>query len=93
MPKTKIFISHAWEDKALAYDLEDKLESAGFDVWVDHSDVVPGNVFPEQVSKGIKECDTFSLIWSKAAHASHWVKREWATALNLNYLLLPVGII
>lgn len=36
---SKIFISHAWEDKSFVMRLEKELKMLGFTVWVDHSGI------------------------------------------------------
>jgi len=85
----KIFISHAWEDKALVRRLETELKSAGAEVWVDHSGVRGGDNLPERISEALAWCDTVLLIWSEAASQSHWVKLEWTNALALRKTIIP----
>jgi len=85
----KIFISHAWEDKALVRRLETELKAAGAEVWVDHSGVRGGDNLPERISEALAWCDTILLIWSEAASQSHWVKLEWTNALSLRKTIIP----
>jgi len=85
----KIFISHAWEDKALVRRLETELKAAGAEVWVDHSGVRGGDNLPERISEALAWCDTVLLIWSEAASQSHWVKLEWTNALALRKTIIP----
>ena len=85
----KIFISHAWEDKALVRRLEAELKAAGVETWVDHSGVRGGDNLPERISEALAWCDTVLLIWSEAASQSHWVKLEWTNALALRKTIIP----
>lgn len=85
----KIFISHAWEDKALVRRLEDELKSAGAEVWVDHSGVRGGDNLPKRISEALAWCDTVVLIWSEPASQSHWVELEWTNALSLRKTIIP----
>jgi len=90
MPTTpKIFISHAWEDKALVRRLEAELQSAGGEVWVDHSGVRGGDNLPKRISEALAWCDTVLLIWSEAASRSHWVEMEWTNAVSLRKTIIP----
>jgi hypothetical protein len=58
----KIFISHAWEDKAIVRRLEDELKTAGAEVWVDHSGVRGGDNLPKRISDALEWCDTVLLV-------------------------------
>jgi TIR domain len=87
--KSKIFISHAWEDKTIVRRLEAELKAAGAETWVDHSGVRGGDNLPERISEALAWCDTVMLIWSEAASQSHWVKLEWTNALALRKTIIP----
>ena len=87
--KTKIFISHAWEDKHLVKLLEADLKAAGADVWVDHIGIRAGDNLPERISEALEWCDTLLLIWSGAASKSHWVKEEWTVAFSTERRIIP----
>ncbi|MGH7599146.1 MAG: toll/interleukin-1 receptor domain-containing protein [bacterium] len=85
----KIFISHAWEDKAFVRQLEDELKAAGAEVWVDHSGVRGGDNLPKRISDALEWCDTVLLIWSEAAGQSHWVELEWTNGISLKKTIIP----
>jgi len=85
----KIFISHAWEDKTIVRRLEAELQTAGAEVWVDHSGVRGGDNLPKRISEALAWCDTVLLIWSEAASKSHWVELEWTNALSLRKTIIP----
>ncbi|MDZ7309912.1 MAG: TIR domain-containing protein [candidate division KSB1 bacterium] len=88
----RIFISHAWEDKALVRRLEAELKAAGAEVWVDHAGIRGGDILPEHISIALDWCNTLLLIWSKAAASSHWVKLEWTNAITLKKRIIPCPI-
>lgn len=88
----RIFISHAWEDKALVRQLEKALADAGADVWVDHAGIRGDNNLPERINDALDWCNTLLLIWSKAASGSRWVKLEWTNAISLEKLIIPCPI-
>ncbi|MDZ7359773.1 MAG: TIR domain-containing protein [candidate division KSB1 bacterium] len=89
MDKPRIFISHAWEDKALVRQLEKALADAGAEVWVDHAGIRGGDNLPERINDALEWCNTLLLVWSKQAKASHWVKLEWTNAISLRKLIIP----
>jgi len=88
----RIFISSAWEDKALARRLEADLAAAGAEVWVDQSGIRLGENFPQRISEALNWCNTLVLIWSKAASKSHWVKLEWTNAVYLKKMIIPCSL-
>jgi len=85
----RIFISHAWEDKALVRQIEKALAEAGAEVWVDHAGIRGGDNLPARISDALDWCNTLLLIWSKAAVGSRWVKLEWTNAIALDKLVIP----
>ncbi len=85
----RIFISHAWEDKALARRLETELQAAGAEVWVDHTRIRGGDNLPRRLSDALEWCNTLLLIWSEAARHSHWVELEWTNAVAFNKRVIP----
>jgi hypothetical protein len=87
--KPRIFISHAWEDKALVRQLEAELRTAGAEVWVDHIGIRGGDNLPERISEALEWCNTLLLIWSEAASKSRWVKLEWTNAVSLEKAIIP----
>jgi len=52
--KPGIFISHAWEDKALVKRLETELKVAGTEVWVDYTAIRGGDNLPERMSNALE---------------------------------------
>lgn len=87
--KTRIFISHAWEDKELVRRLEGELIKAGIEVWVDHSIVRGGDNLPKRISDALEWCNTLLLVWSNHSSKSRWVELEWTNALSLSKRIIP----
>ncbi|MGH7595548.1 MAG: TIR domain-containing protein [bacterium] len=85
----RIFISHAWEDKAFVRQLEKALADAGADVWVDHAGIRGGDNLPKRINDALSWCNTLLLVWSKASADSHWVELEWTNAISLRKLIVP----
>ena len=87
--KPRIFISHAWEEKARVQDLERSMKAAGVEVWVDHSDVRGGDNFPKRISDALTWCNTLLLVWSEHGAGSPWVEQEWTCAMALQKSIIP----
>jgi len=85
----KVFISHAWKDKALVKRLEAELNAAGAEVWVDLKNIHPGDSLTERISDGLRWCNTFLLIWSDTASRSPWVNKELKNAISLHKKIIP----
>jgi hypothetical protein len=78
----KVFISYACEDRELAKRLSRWLEGAGFDVWLDESNILPGDNWAEKVSQALKESQAMVVLVSPAAMDSKWVRHEIEFALG-----------
>jgi hypothetical protein len=60
------------------------LERAGYTVWLDFQNLVPGKPWQEQIDAGISGSDTMLLVVSQEAIASPNVEHEWRRAIALN---------
>ena len=98
MPKSnpkklpRVFISHSSVNLDVAEQVEAVLKEAGFDPWLDHSDIRVGALLGKQLQQRIKESRAVVLIWSKAAAASRWVATEVLSAFHLNRFILPCAL-
>ena len=58
----KVFISHSSRDEALASKIVSYLEHAGFEVWYDEREVMPGDNPGEKIGQGLKESDAMVVL-------------------------------
>lgn len=65
-------------------DLTYQLEKAGFDIWLDYRNLVPGMPWATQIDKGLNEADLILLVVAKESIASPYVELEWRHALEHN---------
>ncbi len=81
--KTKIFISHASEDKAdIARPLAESLREDGFEVWYDEYSLTIGDSLEESIGEGISNCDFGVLIISSVFLQKPWTKTELKALFN-----------
>jgi len=85
----KIFISYAWENQATVRQLQQALQAAGAEVFVDYTGIQGGESLPTRISQALRWCDTLILLWSQHAKESHWVELEWTSAIALKRHLVP----
>lgn len=73
--KKKIFISYAHKDKTVVYDIVEKMEDYGLNVWIDKEQIDVGDRILERISDGMKECDLAIIFISnntkEALYAQH----------------------
>ncbi|MGK2860877.1 MAG: toll/interleukin-1 receptor domain-containing protein, partial [Chitinophagaceae bacterium] len=86
----KIFISHSWNDKTLATQVNECLQKDGHEVWYDILQLVPGDDIQGIIDVYIKKCDVVVLIWSIHAFASEGVDAEINTARKLDKRIIPL---
>lgn len=73
---TKIFLSHAWEDKDnVAREMADIL-SKSVKVWYDEYSIHPGGSIFQSINSGLTDCDFGVVIFSKYFFAKRWTKSE-----------------
>lgn len=78
----KVFISYVNDDRELARRLSRSLEAAGFEVWLDESNILPGDNWAEKVSQALRDSQAMVVLVSPAAMESKWVRSEIEFALG-----------
>jgi TIR domain len=86
----KILLSHSWEDKSLATQLQNTLETDGHEVWFDIMDLLEGDAIQKTIDAYINKCDVMVLVWSKNALLSEGVSCEIKTAKSFDKRIIPV---
>lgn len=91
----KVFISHSAKDVRPARRLRDQLTEAGFEVFVDIVDVVPGDNWAKAVGSALESADLMIVLLTAGAGKSEQLRREVEYALGnprFKDRLLPVFI-
>ncbi|MEA3351698.1 MAG: SUMF1/EgtB/PvdO family nonheme iron enzyme [Chloroflexota bacterium] len=86
----QVFISYAREDVDFANRLVSDLEKNGINVWIDRSDILPGDKWRQDVVEGIRSADIFLIVLSSKSVQSKYVKRELHAADKHNKPIVPV---
>ena len=89
-----IFLSYKSEDFAWVSQLRTDLQKRGAKVWLDHSEIRPGDLFAAALEDGLESSQTVGLVVTPESLASGWVREEYYRALSLTkqkgLLLIPL---
>lgn len=58
----KVFISHSRRDDTLVSKIVSHLEQAGFEVWYEEREVLPGDNPGEKIDQGLRESDAMVVV-------------------------------
>ena len=74
----KIFLAHAREDKPQVRKLYADLTARGLDPWLDEVDLVPGQIWKEEIPKAIRHAGIFlACLSSRSAGKVGYVQNEF----------------
>jgi len=78
----KVFISHSSQDEMLAGNIVSYLEKAGFDVWYDKREIMPGDNWADKIGQGLRESDAMVVLLTEVALRSESIRRDIDYALS-----------
>ncbi|HEX5158440.1 MAG TPA: toll/interleukin-1 receptor domain-containing protein [Ktedonobacterales bacterium] len=87
-----LFISYSRKDASIIDRLELSLRQAGYNVWVDRSNLHAGQVWSAQVGQAIDQCAALIVALSPAALRSAAVRNEYQHALKAGKPVLVAAI-
>lgn len=91
--RTRIFVSHAEEDRAFAEKVVAELRDHGFNPWISSMNLAGSDEWQREIGRALSRCDWFLLIGSRSCYRSKWVKRELSYAFRndrYNGRILPI---
>lgn len=95
--RRRVFLSHTSSDKPFVRDLARSLMTFGNDIWLDETEIVPGDSIVTKVFEGLAASDTVVVVLSGASVESRWVKEELTSTaarrlVDQDVLLIPALI-
>jgi hypothetical protein len=84
-----VFISHSSATAAAAARIEQAFAAAGFEAWLDNSDLGLGVQLRPELHDAIRNSRAIVLVWSEPASRSRWVSAEILTAFHMDRFILP----
>lgn len=89
----KAFISHSSADDRYVTEFVQLVRSHGFDdVFNDSHTIEPDDDFWARIEQGIRDCDEFIVILSRASVGSYWVNKEVQFAREIGKRVVGVRI-
>jgi hypothetical protein len=87
-----VFVSYRRADAAVADALMQRLETAGYGVWLDRSDIGGGSRWREEIEQALQQADAVIFLISQPALESDEVYRELARAIELGKAIVPLRL-
>lgn len=78
----KVFLSHSSIDKPFVRRLAGRIRKAGFDVWLDELEVLPGDSIPARLAYALVSCRVVIVVISEASLKSKWLSYELNMAIE-----------
>lgn len=88
----RLFVSYSRHDYVFVEQLVGSLKRQGFRVFLDSSDIDPGDNFVAKLSKEIKRTTAIVPVISEKYSLSRWAQAELYQALTTNKMAIPVLI-
>jgi len=90
---SKIFISYSRKDMDFVRKLAGDLETAGYDVWWDITDLQGGDDWVKTIPAAIAESQYTIVILTPNSIESEWVRKEYTQALSLRKKVIPIMLV
>ncbi len=87
----KLFISYSRDDKRIVYQMADELR-IDHTIWIDKEQLTGGQVWWDEILKGIEGCDCFITVLSPRSIDSMYCSAETQYAQSLNKAILPLKL-
>ena len=79
----KIFLCHAHEDKPKVREVYRRLQEEGFQPWLDEEDILPGQLWDEEIRLALRYSDFILIFFSRNSVSKRgYVQREMKLALD-----------
>jgi hypothetical protein len=90
---SKIFLSYSRKDSDFARKLAGDLETAGYDVWWDITDLKGGDDWVRTIPAAIEASQYVIVVLTPNSSASEWVQKEYTQALTLRKKIIPIMLV
>lgn len=89
---TLSFISYTMNDLKTAERIRKAVIGAKLPVWMAPYSISPGENYPDEIIRGLKNCDRVLLVLSRKSNASPSVQREIERAMTYGKTIIPIKI-
>lgn len=85
-----IFVSYSRKDEPFVQQLVEKLQAAGYPVWMDREGIVGGDEWRTKLKVAVEEASLLLLVVSPQSEKSEWVTIERSYAKEKGIPILPL---
>ncbi|MCK6538541.1 MAG: TIR domain-containing protein [Anaerolineales bacterium] len=89
----KVFISYSRKDIDFVRKLAGDLETAGYDVWWDITDLQGGDDWVNTIPQAISSSQYVIVVLTPTSIESEWVRKEYTQALSLRKKIIPLMLV
>jgi hypothetical protein len=89
----KVFISYSRKDIDFVRKLAGDLETAGYDVWWDITDLQGGDDWVNTIPQAISSSQFIIVVLTPDSVESEWVRKEYTQALSLRKKIIPLMLV
>jgi hypothetical protein len=87
-----IFISYSRKDSKVVESFVERLESAGYKVWIDRTNAHLGKSYKSIIVQAIEDSTVILFFSSKNSNASRWTPKEIAIAVDRQKHIIPIKL-
>ena len=96
-PIASVFVSYSHADKGLARGVAERLDEAGYRVWIDEGELRAGDSVVDLIASAIDRVDFLVALISESSVSSDWCQKELALAMtgeiaNQGITVIPLRI-
>src|SRR5260370_33344066 len=80
----RVFLCYAFENKAIVQELYPRLRVDGFDPWLDDENLLPGQVWHQEIRKAVRASDAVIVcLSSRSVSKEGYIQRELRQVLEV----------
>ena len=86
----RLFISHLWEHRSFAEQIEAELRHFGISSFIAHKDIEPTQIWQTEIEAALATCDAMLGLLHPGFHNSNWTDQEIGYAMGRQLLVVTV---
>ena len=88
----RLFISHLWEHRSFAEEIEAELRDFGISSFIAHKDIEPTQVWQSEIEAALATCDAMLALLHPDFHGSNWTDQEIGYGMGRQLLIVTVDL-
>lgn len=88
----RLFISHLWEYRLFAGQIEADLRDFGISSFIAHKDIEPTQVWQNEIESALATCDAMLALLHPDFHSSKWTDQEIGYGMGRQLLIVAVDL-